>query len=153
MPTLWRISNYVDLSGFGGEKFASRWTSLGKRVVYLAESPAGALLEILVHLQFEDDEWPDDYQLLEIEVPESIAVRELMPNPKHGWSERPNTTQRAGDTWISSQQSPLARVPSAIVPRTSNILLNPLHPDAPKLKVISVIRERFDTRLFHSKPR
>jgi RES domain-containing protein len=148
MPTLWRISNYVDLSGFGGEKFASRWTSLGKRVVYMAESPPGALLEILVHLQLEDDEWPDDYQLLEIEVPESIDVRDLMPNPKHGWRERPNTTQRIGDTWLSSLHTPLGRVPSAIVPRTSNLLLNPLHPDASKLKVVSVIHERFDTRLF-----
>ena len=119
----------------------------------MAESPPGALLEILLHLQFEDDELPDEYQLLEIEIPDSIGVRELMPTPKQGWREHPHITQRAGDAWLSSLQTPLGRVPSAIVPRTSNVMLNPLHPDASKLKVISVVRERFDIRLFQSKPR
>src|ERR1700693_4855080 len=115
MPTLWRISNCVDLSGFGGEKFASRWTTLGRRVVYMAESPPGALLEILVHLQLEDDEFPDDYQLLENDVTDSAGIRELMPNPEHGWRERPQSTQLIGDQWLSSLETPLGRVPSAIV--------------------------------------
>ncbi len=45
-------------------------------------------------------------------------------------------------------ETPFARVPSAIVPRTWNYLLNPLHPDAKRLEIAEVIRERFDNRLF-----
>lgn len=150
MASLWRISNYANLEGRGGEKFASRWSSLGKRIVYLAESPAGALLEVLVHLQFEADEIPDEYQLLEVEVPAGVEPRDLVPNPRSGWRDRISVSQRLGDGWLKSRESPIARVPSAIVPRTWNVLLNPLHPEASKVKVVSIIRERFDTRLLRS---
>jgi RES domain-containing protein len=52
---LWRISNYADLSGAGGLRAAGRWHSQGKRIVYLADHPSSALLEMLVHL---DREFP-----------------------------------------------------------------------------------------------
>jgi hypothetical protein len=35
------------------------------------------------------------------------------------------------------------------MPRTWNCMLNPKHPDAGQVRVVSVIRERFDNRLFH----
>jgi RES domain-containing protein len=147
--TLWRISDYADLAGLGGEKFSSRWTTFGKRIVYLAESPSGALLEILVHLQFEDQELPDEYQLLEVAAPDEMEVSALMPQFKESWRQDIAFTQRIGDQWLASRNSALARVPSAVMPRTWNVLLNPLHPDAAQLRIESVIRERFDTRLFH----
>jgi len=148
MKNLWRISNHVDLGGWGGRKFSSRWASLGKRVVYLAESPAGALLEVLVHLQFEEDELPDEYQLIEVSIPDGISMRELEPSSRIDWKEKPRTTQRIGDAWLVSLETPLARVPSAIVPHTWNYLLNPEHPDAKQVQVAEIIRERFDNRLF-----
>jgi len=46
---LWRISNYADLSGGGGLQAAGRWHTRGKRIVYLADHPASAVLEMLVH--------------------------------------------------------------------------------------------------------
>jgi RES domain-containing protein len=146
--TFWGISNHVDLGGWGGKKFASRWTRLGSRVVYMAESPPGALLEVLVHLQFEEGELPETYQLLEISVPENLAVDKLDPPGDGRWKEQPELTQQLGDTWLQSRRTPLAQVPSAIVPHTWNFLLNPEHPDAEKLKIASSTRERFDNRLF-----
>jgi RES domain-containing protein len=144
--TLWRISNHADLGGWGGKKLASRWTSLGRRVVYMAESPAGAMLEVLVHLQFEDGELPDTYQLLEISVPDEQSVVSL-PAPQE-WKERQELTQEIGDAWLGAGMSLLARVPSAILPRTWNVLLNPEHSQALEVKIESVNRERFDNRLF-----
>jgi RES domain-containing protein len=148
MRTLWRISNHADLGGWGGEKFESRWSSLGRRVVYLAESPAGAMLEVLVHLKDRDDQLPATFSLLEIESPDDSPAQELLPLAAAPWKEKPESTRRIGDTWLSSRQAPLARVPSAIMPRTWNYLLNPEHPEASRTLVISVIRERFDNRLF-----
>ncbi len=147
MKTFWRISNHADLDGLGGRKFSSRWSSLGRRVVYMAESPAGALLEVLVHLQIEDDELPDEYQLLEISVPEELSTLELGPPSIVDWREHPELTQRVGDAWLVSVETALARVPSAIVPNTWNYLLNPEHPDAKRALIVGVIHERFDTRL------
>jgi hypothetical protein len=38
------------------------------------------------------------------------------------------------------------------MPCTWNFLLNPAHPDAPRVSVAEVLRERFDNRLFGSGP-
>lgn len=148
MPTFWRISNHVDLGGWGGRKFSSRWSSLGTRVVYMAESPAGALLEVLVHMEIDEEDIPDEYQLLEISIPNDLAIRELSPPSRPDWREKQGITQRIGGQWLHMGETPLARVPSAIVPRTWNFLLNPEHPHADRAKVESIIRERFDKRLF-----
>src|ERR1700710_2443183 len=76
---LWRISNYADLKGIGGLRASGRWHFAGQPVVYLAEHPASALLEILVHQQLSHSEHvPDSYQLLRIEVPDDIAIAELL---------------------------------------------------------------------------
>jgi RES domain-containing protein len=74
MVTLWRISSHIDLEGNGGRFFSSRWSSIGSRIVYLAESPAGAMLEILVHLQYRNAKLPQSYDLIRMEIGEAVAV-------------------------------------------------------------------------------
>jgi RES domain-containing protein len=69
---LWRISNYADLSGIGGLKAAGRWHSQGRQIVYLANHPASALLEMLVHM--DRDLNPPTYQLLRVVVPSELTV-------------------------------------------------------------------------------
>jgi RES domain-containing protein len=118
----------------------------------MAESPAGALLEVLVHVEIEEDELPDEYQLLQISAPDELSIRKL-DHPPPDWRERHRVTQRIGDQWLASRETPLARVPSAIVPRTWNYLLNPEHPDAKQVRIAEVIKERFDNRLFRFGPR
>jgi RES domain-containing protein len=108
------------------------------------------MLEILAHLEFEQDELPDEYQLLAIDFPEKIEVREIKPPSQSDWKTRLRLTQRIGDEWLNSRKSALARVPSAVMPRTWNVLLNPAHADAAQVKIREVIRERFDIRLFRS---
>jgi RES domain-containing protein len=149
METLWRISNHTDLDGNGGRYFSSRWSSIGRRIVYLAASPAGAMLEILVHLQFRNGRFPRTYNLLKVELSEALAVRPLDPSSESGWKELPDLTRQLGDEWHSSLSTPLARVPSAIVPHTWNFLLNPEHPESRHARIMEVVRERFDNRLFH----
>ena len=71
---LWRISNYADLKGLGGFRAGGRWHFPGQPVVYLAEHPALAFLEILVHHEVARiEDLPKQYQLLQVEVPESVA--------------------------------------------------------------------------------
>jgi RES domain-containing protein len=96
----------------------------------------------------EDDELPLAYQLLQISVPDEIGAKQLNTLAPTDWRERLEFTRSVGDAWLASVETPLARVPSAIVPRTWNYLLNPEHPDAKQLEVAEVIRERFDNRLF-----
>ena len=142
---LWRISNYADLSGMGGVRFPARWNSKGHPIVYTAEHPAGALVEFLVHLDIED--FPATYQLLTIDTgnlppPADIAPDRLPP----GWAGDHAITRRIGDDWLRSAGTLLLRVPSVLVPQAANVLINPLHPDAGRLQVISTERVPLDSR-------
>jgi RES domain-containing protein len=59
---LWRISRHRDLDGLGGLRAPGGWHERGLPVVYLAETPAGALLEVCVHTAANDV--PPSYTLL-----------------------------------------------------------------------------------------
>ena len=146
---LWRISNYADLTGAGGLNSSGRWHSRGTEIVYLAESPASALLERLVHLEIDIGELPGHYQLLAVDIPDDVAFDTMdgrgLPE---GWRSDDGVTRPTGDRWLQEGRTALLRVPSAIVPHTNNWLLNPNHPDAAKARIVQVIRAPFDPRLF-----
>jgi len=147
---VWRISNYLELSGQGGLRAAARWHNAGAPIVYTASSPASALVEMLVHLELGDvDHLPDSFLLLMIEIPDSIAIIDLdekMLSAK--WRMMEEETRSAGDAWLQESNSAVMSVPSAIVPHTKNYLINPSHPDAKKIKIRSYGHYPFDSRLF-----
>jgi RES domain-containing protein len=152
VTTLWRISNYADLSGEGGRRSSGRWHTAGKAVIYLADCPASAMLERLVHLQDGSGKLPPTYQLLKIDVPEAVAVKDLLVLADARWTENILATQKLGDGWLASLETPLARVPSAIVPSTWNYLLNPACPNCAEIVIKEAISGRFDNRLFAFRP-
>lgn len=147
--TLWRISRHAVLDGTGGLLGSARWHTAGRRIVYLADSPASALLETLVHLELAPDLIPADYRLLKIDVPDSVSRDAVARGALgEGWEFKSIVTRALGDPWLRGGGTALLRVPSALVPETQNWLLNPEHPDA---RVITVIAEQpfpFDGRLF-----
>jgi RES domain-containing protein len=150
MTTLWRISNFVDFSGEGGLGASGRWHTEGRLVIYLADCPAGAMLERIVHMtdMYEDAFLPQFYQLLKVAVPDELVIKQLNTIAPADWKERLEFTRNLGDAWLISRETPLAQVPSAIAPHTWNYLLNPEHPDAKQVQVAEVIHEHFDNRLF-----
>lgn len=145
---LWRISNHASLSGDGGLLASARWHRRGKRIVYLADHPASALLEVIVHLEVKAENMPGGFQLLKIDVPEDLAVDQ--PDQVElpaDWSQSISLTQKIGDVWLNEGLTSLLRVPSAIVPETNNYLLNPQHREAARISIISIARFAFDPRL------
>ena len=149
---LWRVSNYADLSGEGGRRVAARWHERGRPAVYLAEHPALALLETLVHLYIDPDELPSHYQLLTVDVPDGVAVEDLseadLAARVADWRHAPDDTRALTRAWFGERRTALLRVPSAIVPAAFNYLLNPLHPDAALIAVVARQTTEFDARLF-----
>jgi RES domain-containing protein len=145
---LWRISNHGDLAGLGGERDNGRWHTAaeGKRIVYLAEHPALALIESLGNMRGDPQFFPDTFQLLRIEVTENISVGQSDLHDSQGDMA---PTQRYGDAWLAEGSSALLRVPSTPSPESWNYLLNPLHPEASGVKVIWAKRIAYDKRLFH----
>ena len=148
----WRISNYVDLSGIGGLRGAARWHNSGKPIVYTANSPASALLEVLVHLEIENvDYLPDAYTLLMVNVPDDLLVVQVdEPTLKPDWRDDVNITRDIGDEWLASGESSVLAVPSVIVPYTTNYLINPLHPDMHRIAIVGHGKYPYDPRMFKS---
>jgi RES domain-containing protein len=142
---LWRISNYSDLSGFGGLRTAGRWHSQGRRIVYLADHPSSALLEMLVHL--DRDLIPATYQLLRVSIPDDVVIETVDANLPADWRSKTIASREVGDRWLDRSSSTLLQVPSAISERGHNYLLNPAHTDAGKITVAEVIKAPFDPRL------
>lgn len=145
---LWRISNYADLQGKGGLKAAGRWHNRGIPIVYLSESPALAMLEVLVHFELDLSEIPETYQLLEVDYSKRTGMSHLHKNylPAY-WREDLELTRAIGDEWLMGSSSLLLRVPSAVVPHSYNYLFNPRHVLASDAEIISARRHPFDARL------
>jgi RES domain-containing protein len=150
--TLWRISKHNELVGLGGEKTDGRWHTLarGKRIVYLSEHPALALIEVLANLKGNPRLFPDTYQFMKVNSSEGVTVNTLVPNIlESNWRENEKETRAAGDSWLAGGNSALLAVPSAPSPESTNYLLNPLHPDAKNLKIEWCKTIQYDKRLFH----
>lgn len=142
---LWRISRHRDLSGKGGLRAAGRWHYAGRPIVYLAESPAAALLEVCVHTSANDV--PPEFTLLKIEGPDIDAPSINFDDLPGDWRARLEVTRDMGTDWLERNESALLRVPSAIVPETTNCLFNPAHRQAAEFRLVEAIGYPFDPRL------
>ena len=143
---LWRVSRHRDLAGTGGLRAPGRWHERGMPVIYLAESPAGALLEACVHTSANDV--PPNYTLLGVEADARVSLEHLdVSTLPADWIKRLEVTREIGTAWLREQRSCLLRIPSALVPATFNVMLNPLHVDAQWLRIKSTVKYPFDPRI------
>lgn len=149
---LWRIARraHVALDGEGARLNGGRWNSEGKAVVYASTTLSLAALEYLVHI--EPLLAPSDLMAIEFEVPEGDnAGAQVAPDqfPPGDWQEYPAPEWQAelGDLWIEDGTFLWLAVPSAVVPREYNVLVNPLHPRMADVRVVSTQPFTFDKRL------
>jgi RES domain-containing protein len=146
---LYRIvrSAYADLSGNGARLYGGRWNSEGRPVVYFASSRSLAVLEALAHLS--PTNIPDDFCMMIVEAPDNASADlDIKTLPEH-WQEYPeqNILKQIGNRFLAEKQYLLLKLPSAIVKEEYNYLLNPLHPAADKVKIVSKQPFSFDARL------
>ena len=135
--------HYPPLDGVGASITGGRWNSPGKHVVYTASCGALAALEYLVHV---GTRVPKGMLLVLLDIPESLPLERTS-----GWAPSDiAASRRIGDEWIEAGASPVLQVPSVLVPRQNNYLLNPLHPLFGAIKVIDQNPFAFDSRLLSS---
>jgi RES domain-containing protein len=145
---LYRVSNFADLTGKGGELADGRWHTRqhGRRIVYLSDHPALCLLETIVHVSREE-ELPDTYQLLSLDLSDALIEQVEESLLSGAWRSDLTVTRRIGDSWLSEGRSAGLLVPSVIVPVAHNCLFNPLVPAVTSLRPQVVGQFPFDTRL------
>src|SRR5215470_13465385 len=96
--------------GTGALLHGARWNSPGRRVIYAAETYAGALLEILVHAS---GLVPRNQAYIEIHIPAGLAMEEVQPDAIPGWDAPSFESARAfGDRWFDERRTPVLLVPS-----------------------------------------
>ena len=136
------------LDGEGGRLYGGRWNTPGTPLVYAAGTLALAALEYLVHV--DPGDVPPDLVALTIEVPDDAPVDRVLPTAlPEDWARLPEhpACQTLGDAWARSSAALAIRVPSALVPEEENVLLNPRHPDAVRVRVLAKRDFAFDPRL------
>jgi RES domain-containing protein len=143
---VWRLASglYSPLDGEGARRAGGRWNSSGHAAVYTSESLALCLAESLVHIT---GPLPRTYLSFKIYVPddaiETIDTRSLQT----GWQDDLVYTRGVGDEWLTSRRSLALAVPSVVLPESTNVILNPLHPRSTELRVADQQPFTFDARL------
>ena len=136
-----------DLSGTGAKLFGARWNSKGVAMLYCSATISLALLEMLVHTHFHD--YNKELELMYINLPDNIPVPTLnVQKMKTTWIADEGYSRFVGDEFIRARQTPVLKVPSAVVQEEFNYLLNPAHPDFKKIKLTKKKSFRPDKRFF-----
>lgn len=107
-------------------------------MVYGADHPALAVLEVRVHLDLPPELLPADYVLMRIVLPDEAETLATLPDDPRA----------IGNAWLDGARAPVLRVPSVLVPAAANLLLNPSHPGAAAARIEAVEPFAFDPRLW-----
>lgn len=147
---LYRITlkPYADLEGTGGIYGPGRWHHEGHRVVYLSENISLAAWEKLMNLA-STTLLPANLVLMEVSVPEVKAANVPEEVLVKGWDDFPylDATMTFGTDFLAENKHLLLRLPSAVIKKEYNYLLNPRHPLISECRIERITPFTFDSRL------
>lgn len=95
-------------------------------MIYTAGSIALCALEVMANA----DEIGSDYVITTIEIPDETEITRIgVDDLPVGWDagEAVSATRDIGTQWACNLSAPVLQVPSAVVPREFNFILNPAH--------------------------
>lgn len=152
MSVLYRVvrQKYADhpLDTAGSRLNGGRWNPPGVGILYTAEHPALALVEILVHLpKVPYDELPT-YRLFTLDVPDDRRILTVKELPSY-WNE--NTYARSQfilRDWLAGPDCLALGVPSSVLPDGLNFLLHASHPRYAAIRILAEKPLVVDPRLW-----
>ena len=139
---------HAAFDGEGARLHGGRWNRRGTPVVYASESLALAALELLVHA--DPSLLPADLVSVAADVPDSVSIESVAARDlPRDWRRHPAPEALAdrGTEWAKSGRTAVLAVPSALIPRERNFLLNPAHPDFRKIRPQAAEPFALDARL------
>lgn len=141
-----------DLTGIGARLYGGRWNQKGTAMIYTSKSRALAALEFLVHLPLSLA--PSGLKIVTLQIPDETTIDEIpLSGLPASWRSHPAPPQLAelGSAWVKANKTLLLRVPSVIIEKEFNILINPGHPDIKRVTVGKIEDFKFDDRLLKEK--
>ncbi len=145
--TVYRITTEQWSKSLTASGYSARWNAKGNFVIYTAESRSLACLENLVHRSGEGSNAL--YKLMVIEIPDSLSMETIdLASLKKDWYSIDNYVycQGLGRKWLNDLNSVILKVPSVIIKKEFNYLINPNHPDFKKIKLAGNEEFYFDNR-------
>ena len=144
---LGKTQHSQDLSGLGAKLFGGRWNSVGTSCLYTSQSRALSLLEYSVNVSISNI--PPALSMTVIEIPDNYIMEVNLKDLPENWrsSPTPSATKIFGTNLLNLGNSPVLKIPSAIIPQEFNFLLNSAHADSKNFKILSVEAFVYDIRL------
>ncbi len=136
------------LSGKGAAINGGRWNTKGVEMIYTAINRSLAMAEVAVH--FSIATMPKNYMMVTVHIPDDMDIKCLHTKQlPANWNQfpHPTTTQNIGNLFIIENTHCCLKVPSVVTQGDFNILINPLHNDFHRIKVINIEKFPFDQRL------
>lgn len=127
-------SNTLFASGIVG-----RWNSVGKKVIYTAESIPLAFLENMVRRQGVG--FNKDFKIMFIEIPDNTQIATIdISELEESWRDFHDysSCQRLGDNWYNEGKALVLKVPSAILPEAFNYIINSEHRDYKLIQLVAI---------------
>lgn len=147
----WRIAKRqyaLDRQGTGARLSGGRWNSPDVAAIYAGLTPEIAALEKLVHT---GDILPADLVLVEMNLPDDpkLYQRYTQADLPPGWDDLPSSTvaTQIGDKFLFDCVHLGLIIPSAVMPESNNIVLNPNHAAFSSVTMIITRPFEFDSRL------
>jgi RES domain-containing protein len=155
----WRVTRKAHtgkpLSGEGARRFGGRWNHLGVPVVYTSESLSlVVVLEYLVNVPIRD--LPRDLFSIRVHIPDNLDRAEIrIDDLPRGWRTfpAPEALKDIGQNWVENRTAAILIVPSVVIPGEHNVLINPAHALARKIRVARIEPFALDERLYGSRKR
>lgn len=147
---LWRITTKkwaLDKLCDGARLYGGRWNPSGHPVLYAGSTIEICALEKFVHLA---GALHPPLVLVAIDVPDAMVIQPALTDLPIGWADLPASggAQEFGRRWLQSNTELVMLVPSAIIPESSNALINPTHPAYAGVQ-LNIVRDfTFDARMF-----
>ncbi len=147
--TVYRISScrfIEDISGYGAFLYGGRWNSEGVHMLYTASNLSLAMLESLVHF---GGRIMGSYCRIALQIPDTSILKITEKDLPENWRDTPapDVLKKVGDDFAREGKYLTLSIPSVIVPDECNYLINPLHPDFKKVKIMTRSLVTFDDRL------
>lgn len=142
---LGRTKFALQLNGEGARLHGGRWNLIGQPCIYASETRSLCVLEYAANVSLED--MPDDLSFTSYELPDKSWATFQPADLPRGWTETPSSTliKEWGTRQIREHLA--IRLPSVVLPFEFNFILNPLHSDFKKVRIIEVESFTFDRRI------
>ncbi|QUD87788.1 RES family NAD+ phosphorylase [Phenylobacterium montanum] len=134
--TAYRIGDpdgaYPIYDATGSRLYPGRWNTPATPVIYASQHYSTAMLEKLAH---GSGQMPPNQHFVEITIDAGVSYEVFSVGHNPGWDLPDARVAKAfGEAWVREGRSAILLAPSLVARMEQNIVINPAHPDAARIR-------------------